>query len=531
MHWRHYNDVRAKATDPDSSGSRAARVFGKVQVSLTVLFLWLTPLSGKDTRPNFLFILADDQSYETIQALGHKELMTPNLDRLVEQGTSFTNAYNMGGWHGAICVASRSMLNTGRTLWRAREQEDHLDHLAKNNELWPQLLKVAGYETYFTGKWHVKTDPEIVFDHVAHERPGMPPDQWGQMMPGVVDPDIEFMKTIPGYVRPVIGEPDTWSPYDRSQGGYWEGGKHWSEVIVEDAEVFLKTAAASDQPYFMYLAFNAPHDPRQSPKRFVDMYPLDKITVPASFLPEYPYKEAIGCVPSIRDEALAPFPRTEFAVKTHRQEYYALISHLDEQIGRILAALEKTGKADNTYIIFTSDHGLACGNHGFMGKQNMYDHSMKVPFIVVGPEVPQNSRNPELIYLQDAVPTTLHLAGIKKPGYVEFNNLWPLITEAEAKSPYNTIYGAYQTDEQRMIREGDYKLIVYPKAGRVRLFNVRKDPEETIDLCGNPSHWKKIHDLFSKLQEVQVTMDDQLDLSTFFPELTTPPVIENPSRQ
>ena len=511
--------------------SPAPRVVDKIQVSLALLFLCLSPLSGEDSRPNFLFILADDQSYETIRAHGHEEIMTPNLDRLVESGTSFTNAYNMGGWHGAICVASRSMLNTGRTLWRAKTQEDQLDQLAERNELWPQLLQMVGYETYFTGKWHIKIDPETIFDHVSHERPGMPPDLWGQMMSGAVDPDMAFMKTIPGYVRPVIGEPDPWSPYDRSQGGFWEGGKHWSEVLADDAEEFLKAATASDQPFFMYLAFNAPHDPRQSPKRFVDMYPLEEIEVPASYLPEYPYKDEIGCVPRIRDEALAPFPRTEFAVRTHRQEYYALISHMDEQIGRILEALEKTGKADNTYIIFTADHGLACGNHGFMGKQNMYDHSMKVPFIVVGPAVPKDKRNPELVYLQDVVPTTLHLAGTRIPEFVEFNNLWSLITDAEAESPYETIYGAYQTDEQRMIREGDYKLIVYPKADRVRLFNLRQDPLETRDLSGSPGHWEEIHELFSKLQDVQRAMDDQLDLSTVFPEFSSSSMVAHPSSQ
>ena len=438
------------------------RLLKPTVIALVFLCLSSHALTGQLEQPNFLFIFADDQSFETIHGLGNEEIMTPNLDRLVESGTSFMNAYNMGGWHGAICVASRTMLNTGRTLWRARQAEGDLDALAERKEFWTQLLGEANYKTYFSGKWHIKIDPEIVFDHVSHERPGMPPDSWGKMMSGAVDPDIEFMKTIPGYVRPLMGEPDTWSPYDRSQGGFWQGGKHWSEVLADDAEAFLKAAATSDQPFFMYLAFNAPHDPRQSPKRFVDMYPLEKMAVPASYLPEYPYRDEIGCFPRIRDEALAPFPRTEFAVRTHRQEYYALISHMDEQIGRILNALEKTGKAGNTYIIFTADHGLACGNHGFMGKQNMYDHSMKVPFIVVGPSVPKNKRNPELVYLQDIVPTTLHLAGVKTPEFVEFNNLWPLITNAESKSPYETIYGAYQTDAQRMIREGDYKLIVYP---------------------------------------------------------------------
>ena len=206
-------------------------------------------------------------------------------------------------------------------------------------------------------------------------------------MSGISKPELEFIHSLPEYNRPVENEMDVWSPYERSFGGFWEGGKHWSEVLADDATDFLENTGKSEKPFFMYLAFNAPHDPRQSPKRFVDMYPREEIEVPASYMPMYPYKDLIGCGPTLRDEALAPFPRSEFAVKTHRQEYYAIISHMDEQVGRILKALEKTGKQDNTYIIFSADHGLACGNHGLIGKQNMYDHSMKPPLIVVGPDV------------------------------------------------------------------------------------------------------------------------------------------------
>ena len=151
---------------------------------------------------------------------------------------------------------------------------------------------------------------------------------------------------------------------------------------------FLDQAAVSENPFFMYVAFNAPHDPRQSPREYVDMYPLENISVPENFLPEYPFRDEIGCGADLRDERLAPFPRTAYAVKVHRQEYYAIISHMDAQIKRILEHLEETGQAGNTYIFFTADHGLSVGHHGLMGKQNMFDHSMRPPLIVAGPHVP-----------------------------------------------------------------------------------------------------------------------------------------------
>jgi arylsulfatase A-like enzyme len=452
-------------------------------------------------KPNFLFIFADDQSHETIAALGNTEVKTPHLDRLATSGVSFRNAYNMGGWNGAVCVASRAMLNTGRMIWRAHTAESRFNELATQGQTWSQLLKRAGYDTYMTGKWHVKLQPEKIFDHVVHERPGMP------------------NQTPAGYDRPTEGKLDVWSPFDQSFDGFWKGGKHWSEVLAEDAESFLEQAAKRDKPFFMYLAFNAPHDPRQSPKAYVDMYPQESVQVPVSYQPLYPYKDAIGCGKGLRDEKLAPFPRSEYAVRVNRQEYYAIISHMDAQIGRILAALEKTGKKDNTYILFSADHGLACGHHGLIGKQNMYEHSMKPPLIVVGPDIPRNEQREALVYLQDIMATTLDLAGVPKPEYVEFNSLLPLIRDAKRASAYDSIYGCYQADLQRMIRVGDMKLIVYPHAKRLRLYNLQADPLEMDDLSGNPQYWKTMRRMFTQLVQLQQEMDDALDLGKYFPEM------------
>jgi arylsulfatase A-like enzyme len=458
-------------------------------------------LQAASPKPNILFIFADDQSYETIGAHGNPEVKTPHLDRLATSGVSFTNAYNMGGWNGAVCVASRAMLNTGRMVWRAHAAESRFKQSAARGEMWSQLLKKAGYETFLTGKWHVKLKPETIFDHVVHPRPGMP------------------NQTPAGYNRPTEGKLDVWSPYDQSFEGFWKGGKHWSEVLADDAEAFLNRAAQSDAPFFMYLAFNAPHDPRQAPKRYVDMYPQETVRVPVSYRPLYPYKDAIGCGPGLRDEKLAPFPRSEYAVRVNRQEYYAIISHMDAQIGRILAALEKTGQKDNTYILYSADHGLACGHHGLLGKQNMYDHSMKPPLIVVGPDIPKNERREALVYLQDIMATTLDLADVAKPEYVEFNSLLPLIADAKRASAYDAIYGCYQADLQRMIRIGNMKLIVYPHVKRLRLYDLKADPLELDDLSGNPQYWKTVRRMFTQLVQLQREMDDALDLGKYFPEM------------
>jgi arylsulfatase A-like enzyme len=448
-------------------------------------------------KPNILFIYSDDQSYGTIRALGHTDIDTPNLDRLTAHGTTFTHTYNMGAWHGAICVASRTMLVTGKTVWRAKAAEKSLDADLAAKRLWPQRMAAQGYETYFSGKWHISTDVTQAFDHVVNKRPGMPRD------------------VKQGYNRPLPGQPDPWSPSDPKFGGFWEGGKHWSEVLGDDGIGFLEQAAKSDKPFFMYLAFNAPHDPRQSPKEYVDRYPLDRIRMPENFLPEYPQKEAMGAGKKLRDEQLAPFPRDENAVKVNRQEYYAIITHMDAQLGRILDALEKSGKADNTWIFFTSDHGLACGHHGLMGKQNMYDQSLRVPFIVNGPGVKANEKIDAPIHLQDAMATALDLAGADREG-IEFQSIRPLL--AGEKGGLDAVYAAYM-DQQRAVIHDGWKLILYPDAKVAKLFHLTEDPQEIKDLAADPAMAARKKYLFAKFRELQERYDDKLDLTAIFPEL------------
>lgn len=469
-------------------------------IFLIISSIGCTEKVDKKIKPNILFIFADDQSYNTIHALGNSEIKTPTLDKLTEEGMTFTNAYNMGAWHGAVCVASRTMINTGRFVWNAYKNEKRLKELAGDRNLWSQMMEDAGYETYFSGKWHVGVSPDSIFNHVSHIRPGMPKD------------------TPEGYNRPVEGKEDIWSPYDTKFGGFWQGGKHWSEVLADDAEGYLELAAGSDKPFFMYLAFNAPHDPRQSPKEFVDMYPVDSISVPDSFMPEYTYNGKIGYGRSLRDERLAPFPRTEYAVKVNRQEYYAIITHMDQQIQRIITALEKTGKKDNTYIFFTADHGLACGSHGLLGKQNMYDHSVRPPMIVIGPDIPKNEKSNADVYLQDVMASSLELAGIQKPDFVEFNSFIDVATGKTNESHYASIYGCY-TNAQRMIRKDGFKLIVYPKAEAVLLFDMNNDPLEMNDLNGEEKYGELKQTMFNDLLNLQTAMGDSVDIKSSFPNL------------
>lgn len=459
----------------------------------------------KASRPNFLFLFTDDQTFWSINALNNPEVRTPNLDRLVKRGTVFTHAFNQGSWSGAVCVCSRAMLNSGRYIYHARRDLEKVP-------LWGQTFGAAGYRTWITGKWH--NGPRTL---AKSFKAG---ESIGSGMYGAKDQ----------YDRPKPGGVD-WKPWDTEKGGHWRPTvtdfdptaadpskcvvnphtveQHTTDLYADNAVRFLKAQAASRDPFFMYVSFNAPHDPRQSPKEYVDMYPPEKIKLPPNYLPEHPFDQ--GERYTLRDEKLAPFPRTPEAVKVHIAEYYAIITHADAAIGRILDALEATGKADNTYIIFSADHGLAVGQHGLMGKQNQYDHSVRMPLIVCGPGIAQGRTIDALVYLHCMFATTCDLAGISIPETVEFKSLAPLL-RGEERRPYDAIYGAYK-DFQRMVRTEDYKLIVYPRAGEVQLFDIRNDPWETKDLAEDAAHADTVVQLMRRLKELQKEVGDTLEIN------------------
>lgn len=462
-------------------------------LSFLALFLVAGSSWGADkasTTPNVVLIFSDDQSFETIGAHGLTDIDTPNLDRLVNGGASFSKAYNMGAWGGAVCMASRACLNSGAFLWRAQDATKAIGEGKRKS--WSQLMADKGYETYMTGKWHVGglSAPKL-FDHSGTIRAGMP-------------------KQHPkGYNRPKdeADYANGWKPWETKWGGFWEGGKHWSEVTADESIGFIENAAKSDKPFFMYLAFNAPHDPRQAPKEYIDMYPLDRIKIPENYIPKYP-EQGKGGVPIIRDENLMPYPRSEFAVKINRQEYYAAVTHMDAQIGRILEALSATGKMDNTWIIFSADHGLAVGHHGLVGKQNMYEDSLCAPFIIWGPGVPAGAKFDVPIYIQDAMATALDIAGANKPEYVEYKSVLPILS-GETDQSYDSMYGAYMNTQRMILRDG-WKVIAYPQLKKVKLFNLEKDPLEMNDLSSNPEYASKLKQLTELLEQQMDVMGDPM---------------------
>lgn len=476
-------------------------------------------------RPNFLILLTDDQTYESIHALNNPDIHTPNMDRLVSMGTTFTHCFNQGSWSGAVCVASRTMLITGQTVFRAPKNTKYLlkwaspqlpEEEQKEVPLWSEVFTNAGYATFLTGKWH-NSDYAAIKGFSSARSIGLG-------MYETFDPDGN---KEPGYHRGALVD-SPWRPWDTSFTGHWSPGvtdivyehgekkmgeryiihKHTSELYADNAINFLKEhTASSNQPFFMYVAFNAPHDPRQSPREFVDLYPLEQMKIPSNYLPEHPFDQGDHM---IRDEILAPFPRTPEAVQLHRQEYYAIISHFDRELGRILNALEASGQMNNTYIVLTSDHGLAVGMHGLMGKQNQYDHSVRMPFIITGPGIEKGNVLDHMIYMQSIYATTCELAGIPVPTTVEFPAITNLLN-GKKRGGEKYIFGSY-LDLQRMIRSKKFKLIFYPKVNEVQLFDLQTDPYERNDLAEDPKYRKTVNKMWKALKKKQTELGDGLML-------------------
>ena len=400
-------------------------------------------------KPNILFMFADDQRADTIAALGNPIIQTPNLDRLVGKGVSFNRAYMQGGLGGATCVPSRAMLLSGQCLFRTDEN-------LMRDQTWPAAFGNAGYSTFVSGKWH--NGAKSIGKSFQTAR--------SVFVGGMTNPMKANLSHVSSGIleKPVLAQ------------------KHACEVFADEAIEFINQS--KDAPFLCYVPFDAPHDPHIVPDDFKVSYDPNSIPLPPNFLPQHPWNNGEM---NIRDEMLLPWPRTELAVKEMIAEYYRYISYLDAQIGRILDALEASPHAKNTIIVFSADSGVARGSHGLLGKQNVYEHSMRVPLIICGEGIPANQRTDAMCYLFDVLPTLGKLCGVQPPARsegLEFTSALKSPTQPARKS----VMLAYK-NVQRSVFDGKWKLIRYPHVDKMQLLDLQSDPN-VLKNCGiNPEEY------------------------------------------
>lgn len=427
---------------------------------LVCLLLPCLAAAAELTKPNVLFLFTDDQRADTISALGNRHIKTPNLDRLVYRGLAFDHAYMQGGFHGATCVPSRAMLLSGRSLFQ-------VDEKLLRDETWPAAFGKNGYNTFLTGKWH--NDPSSIAKSFQQAR--------SVFTGGMTNP---LSAPLSELENGKIGKPR-------------KADKHACAIFADEAIRFIKTQRG-DNPYFCYVAFDGPHDPHIVPENYALKYDPASIPIPANFLPQHPWDNGEM---SIRDEQLLPWPRTEENVRKLLAEYFRYISYLDEQIGRILDALDASPQAKNTIVVFSADSGVARGSHGLIGKQNCYEHSMRVPLVIAGPGIPVNKRTGAKCYLFDVMPTLgvlCGVAGAKPDGAREFSNV---IKNPQA-GHRDSILLAYR-DVQRAILHDHWKLIRYPKVDQTQLFDLTADPDEIHNLASSPEHRQTLAEMRERL--------------------------------
>ncbi len=459
-------------------------------------------------RPNILFIIADDQSPFDLKAYDPaSKLDTPVLDQLAAEGMTFDGAYHMGSWSGAVCTPSRHMVMSGRTVW----------HLPKN------------------GMRNVKQNPLCPEDLAEHT------------MAAVFNrAGYDTMRTCKrGNSYEAANEKFTVRRDETKRQASAEDGSAWHAEQVLDY-LGEREASGDTDPFLIYYGFSHPHDPRWASDELVAKYGAHNTEVPdepnpaapplpSNYLPRHPFHHGH---PGLRDEVSVQGVmkrRDEPTIRNEIGRQFACGENIDTQIGRVLAKLEAMGELENTYVFYTADHGMAIGRHGFQGKQNLYEHTWRVPLMVKGPGIEPGSRARGNVYLLDVLGTLCGLAGIETPETFEGRSFEPVL-RGEKETVRDVLYGVYCGGNKpgvRSVRKGDWKLIQYDVLdGYVRetqLFDLSKNPDELlaehhdeavvaltghrpeprqVNLAGDPKHAGKLAEMKALLLAEMERLDD-----------------------
>lgn len=493
-----------------------------LQIAFFAFALVAVVATAQDKRPNILFIIADDQSPFDLQVYNDRSILeTPVISKLAEDGMVFDGAYQMGSWTGGVCTASRRMIMSGRTLWHTPDKPRGKGRQMNPNEGNPDLVppdlvdytmpvvfNKAGYKTVRTCKKGNSYDEANLLFSIVNEA------------------------TKRG------GTPETGSPWH-------------AEQVLE----YLKNReqAKEEEPFLIYYGFSHPHDERDGTPELLAKYGstnhTDKTSLPPAndnqpplpinYLPEHPFHHGH---PDLRDEVAVSGVwerRDEQTMRNELGRQFACSEYIDQQIGRVLEKLEAMGELENTYIFYTADHGMAIGRHGLQGKQNLYEHTWRVPFIVKGPGIKPGSRVQGNIYLLDTLATMCDIAGIPSPKTNEGISYKPVLM-GEKDSIRDVMYGAYSGGTKpgmRSVKKGDWKLIKYDvldgKVRETQLFNLAENPNEFLkqhregdtahmtgfkpeenqkDLAESPEYAEQLAEMESLLKKEMQRLDDPYTL-------------------
>lgn len=418
-------------------------------------------------RPNILFIVVDDQSPFDLKAYNPKSaLRTPHLDLLAAQGMVLDGAYHMGSFIGGVCTPSRHMIMSGRSVWHLPigPRGGALSPPGLEQQTIPAVFNRAGYATMRTCK---------------------------------IGNSYEAANRLFAVRRDAT-----------KRGGTDETGSAWhGEQVLGYLAERDRTPAADRAPFFIFFGFSHPHDVRDGKPDLLAHYGATNHTdraappsshpkqpaLPENWLPAHPFPHGHD---DVRDEVAVSGVwerRDERTIRNEIGRQFACSEAIDVEVGRVLARLEAMGELENTYIVYTADHGMAIGRHGLQGKQNLYEHTWRVPFLAKGPGIPPGTRAAGNAYLMDLLATFCDFAGIAAPASNEGLSLRPVL-EGKKAAVRDTLYGVYSGGAKpglRSVKHGDWKLVKFDvNGGAVRetqLFDLRENPHEFLEAHRAPA--------------------------------------------
>ncbi|MEW6307201.1 MAG: sulfatase [Verrucomicrobiota bacterium] len=462
--------------------SRRTLPFGVAAILLSLIVFTQVTLAA--SKPNVLFIAIDDQNDWIGCMGGHPQVKTPNIDALARRGTLFLNAH----CQSPLCNPSRSSLLTGLRpsttgIYGLQPGIRDVERI-KNHVTLPQTFKQAGYFTATFGKIY----------HDGSFKPKDRPaefDVWGPA-PGMGRPAQRINK-LPGPQHPAMD----WGPFPEKE-------EDAADYKIASAAIDALKNAAKDKPFFIGCGFRLPHVPCFAPQKWFDLYPDRTLQMP-------PVKEDDRADTPRFSWYLhwtLPEPRLETLQKLDEwrplvRAYLASVSFMDAQLGRVLDALEATGRADNTIVVVWGDHGWHLGEKGISGKNTLWDRSTKVPLIFAGPGIGRNAKCNRPAELLDIFPTLLELGGFPARSDLEGHSLVPQLKNARAPREWPAITTHNQGNHG--IRTEQWRYIRYAD-GSEELYDMEKDPNEWTNLAADKQYAKTKADLAKWLPKIDVPM-------------------------
>ena len=433
---------------------------------------------------NLLILLSDEHNKRMLGVSGHSHVKTPNLDNLANEGVLFQNAY----CNSPICVPSRAILATGRYnaeigYW------DNADPYDGKIPSWGHRAVEGNCDAVSIGKLHF-LDDQAPTGFSEQINPLNVVGGVGDLL-GLIRQELPVRKGAANMAKDVGSGETTYSNYDKK--------------IAEDATKWILNRKASDKPWVLFVSFVCPHFPLIAPPEFYDMYPENEVPWPLLYeehqRSKHPYYEAMRKCMNYDDYF------DEEKVRKATSAYFGLCSFLDHNVGLVLDALQNSQFADNTNIIYTSDHGDALGMRGMWGKSTMFEESAGVPMILKGPNLPKSKKIKTPVSLVDIFPTvvdSLNLSPNSRDIDLPGKSLLKIAQETDdyERVVLSEYHAAASPVGAFMLRKGKYKYVYFAEGYDPQLFNLEEDPYEQNDLFSNENFKDILNSFYDNLLKI-----------------------------